>query len=214
LWLTHELLGVDNQAKEIIPNVIIQDNTETETWNAYQDWANNDNEQIKYSLSSDKLNIGQPVKQELSFNDQLDKKSFDFYAKHNDTWENELLSSNEKLLKNRLLFKSAPLDDDLTIDGKTLVNLKVSSSQNIGLLSFQLVDYGLAKRLTVSPTLLSKNSLAGTFDWREDDLREFTYGKQTPFKMISKGHLNLQNRENNYKVDELKPDVFYNVSVE
>jgi X-Pro dipeptidyl-peptidase C-terminal non-catalytic domain. len=106
LWLTHELLGVDNQAKEIIPNVIIQDNTETETWNAYQDWANNDNEQIKYSLSSDKLNIGQPVKQELSFNDQLDKKSFDFYAKHNDTWENELLSSNEKLLKNRLLFKT------------------------------------------------------------------------------------------------------------
>lgn len=214
LWLTHELLGVDNQAKEIIPNVIIQDNTETETWNAYQDWANSENEQIKYNLSNDKLTTDASKEQELSFNDQLDKKSFDFYAKHNDTWENELLSSNEKLLKNRLLFKTAPLDNDLTIDGKTLVNLKVSSSQNIGLLSFQLVDYGSAKRLNVSPTLLSQNSLAGTFDWREDDLREFTYDKETPFKMISKGHLNLQNRENNYKVDELKPDVFYNVNVE
>ena len=82
------------------------------------------------------------------------------------------------------------------------------------MLSFQVIDFGDAKRLNVSPSILSANSLASTYDWREDNLREFTLGKQTSAKMITKGHINLQNRENNYKVDELKPNIFYNVNVD
>ena len=214
LWLTHELLGVDNQAKEIIPNVIIQDNTKTESWNTYTDWASADAEQIKFNLSDDKLTTKDSSTATQSFKDNLDKQTFDFYSQHNDTWENDLIAADSKIAANQLIYKTDALPEDLTIDGKTKINLRVSSSQNLGLLSFQLIDYGEAKRLTVSPTLLSKNSLAGTYDWREDDLREFTYAKSTPFKMITKGHINLQNRENNYKVDELKPNVFYNVSVE
>lgn len=214
LWLTHELLGIDNQAKEIIPNVIIQDNTKTENWTAYKDWASAENQQIKYNLSSDKLVTDEVTPSTQSFQDKLDQPTFDNYAKHNDTWEQDLIAADKKLADNQLIYKTDALSDDLTIDGKVNVQLKVSSSENIGLLSFQLIDYGEAKRLTVSPTLLSKNSLAETYDWREDDLREFTYAQPTPFKMITKGHINLQNRENNYKVDELKPNVFYNIDVE
>lgn len=214
LWLTHELLGVENQAKEIIPNVIVQDNTQPENWTAHQDWSSNDNNHIKYNLSDDKLVTNSVSETTQSFQDHLDQTTFDSYAKHNETWEHDLVAADKKLASNQLIYKTAPLDDDLTIDGKVNVNLKVSSSDNIGLLSFQLIDYGTAKRLTVSPTLLAKNSLAETYDWREDDLREFTSAAPTPFKMITKGHLNLQNRENNYKVDELKPNIFYNIGVE
>lgn len=214
LWLTHELLGIENQAKEIIPNVIIQDNTKTEKWTAYKDWASAENQQIKYNLSSDKLVTDEVTPSTQSFQDKLDQPTFDNYAKHNDTWEHDLIAADKKLAENQLIYKTDALSDDLTIDGKVNVQLKVSSSEDIGLLGFQLIDYGEAKRLTVSPTLLSKNSLAETYDWREDDLREFTYAQPTPFKMITKGHINLQNRENNYKVDELKPNVFYNIDVE
>jgi len=214
LWLTHELLGVENQAKEIIPNVIIQDNTKPENWTAYKDWASADNETIKYNLSSDKLTTDTVTDSSASFTDKLPDDTFELYRDHNDTWEQDLLATDNKLSQNQLTFKTDALKDDLIVDGKTKINLKVSSSENLGLLSFQLVDYGSAKRLNVSPTLLSKNSLAETYDWREDDLREFTSGKATQFKMITKGHINLQNRENNYKVDELNPDIFYNVSVE
>ncbi|WP_338216899.1 Xaa-Pro dipeptidyl-peptidase [Companilactobacillus muriivasis] len=214
LWLTHELLGIDNQAKEIIPNVIIQDNTKAENWTAYKDWASAENQQIKYNLSSDKLVTDEVTPSTQSFQDKLDQPTFDNYAKHNDTWEHDLIAADKKLADNQLIYKTDTLSDDLTIDGKVNVQLKVSSSEDIGLLSFQLIDYCETKRLTVSPTLLSKNSLAETYDWREDDLREFTYAQPTPFKMITKGHINLQNRENNYKVDELKPNVFYNIDVE
>jgi len=214
LWLTHELLGIDNKAKEIIPNVIIQDNTKPENWTAYKDWSSAENETVKYNLSSDKLTTNAVQSTKESFVDNLDPDTFNLYRDHNDVWEKDLVSSNKKISNNQLVFKTDPLTVDLTIDGKTNIDLKVSSNEDIGLLSFQLIDYGSAKRLNVSPTLLSKNSLAETYDWREDDLREFTYGKETPFKMITKGHINLQNRENNYKIDELKPDVFYNVNVE
>ncbi|GEO78470.1 x-prolyl-dipeptidyl aminopeptidase [Companilactobacillus mindensis DSM 14500] len=214
LWLTHELLGVDNHAKEIIPNVIVQDNTKPETWTAYKDWASAENEQVNYNLSADKLVTEKSPKATHTFTDQLPENVFNLYRDHNDTWEHDLIATDTKLANNQLTFKTDALADDLTINGKTTVNLKVSSNENIGLLSFQLIDYGKAKRLNVSPSILGKNALAGTYDWREDDLREFTAGKETPFKMITKGHLNLQNRENNYKVDELKPNVFYNVSVE
>ncbi|MQS75732.1 Xaa-Pro dipeptidyl-peptidase [Companilactobacillus halodurans] len=217
LWLTNELLGVDNQAKEIIPNVIIQDNTKPETWNSYQDWASDKNETIKYNLSDDKLTTKTTetnTHDERSFKDQLSETDFKFYSRHNDVWEKDLLAGDKKISANQLIFKTAALTDELTIDGKVNLNLKVSSNKDLGMLSFQLVDYGVAKRLNVSPTLLSKNSLAQTYDWREDDLREFTYNKSTDCKMISKGHINLQNRHNSYKVDELKPDIFYNVGVE
>ncbi|MBL3531234.1 Xaa-Pro dipeptidyl-peptidase [Companilactobacillus zhachilii] len=214
LWLTYELLGIDNQAKEIIPNVIVQDNTKPENWITRKDWSNAENSQIKYNLSIDKLTT-EPVTENLqTFQDHLDQNIFDNYAKHNDTWEQNLVAADDKLSDNQLIYKTNRLSDDLTIDGKVSLNLKVSSSNDIGLLSFQLIDYGDAKRLTVSPTLLAKNSLAETYDWREDDLREFTTAASTPFKMITKGHINLQNRENSYKVDELKPNIFYNVGVE
>lgn len=214
LWLTYELLGIDNQAKEIIPNVIIQDNTKPENWITRKDWSNAENSQIKYNLSNDKLTT-EPVTENLqTFQDHLDQNTFNNYAKHNDTWEHDLVAADDKLSDNQLIYKTNRLSADLTIDGKVSLNLKVSSSNDIGLLSFQLIDYGDAKRLTVSPTLLAKNSLAETYDWREDDLREFTTAASTPFKMITKGHINLQNRENNYKVDELKPNIFYNVGVE
>lgn len=214
LWLTHELLGVENQAKEIIPNVIVQDNTKPEVWNTYKDWSNEDDKQIKYNLSSYKLTTNDVSKVSESFVDHLPDDNFNFYSKHNAVWEKDLISDDQKLAGNQLIFKTDPLDDDLIIDGKTKVTLKVASDHDLGLLSFQLIDYGKTKRLGISPTLLSKNGLAETYDWREDDLREFTYAQPTPFKMITKGHLNLQNRENSYKVDELKANVFYNISVE
>ncbi|PMD68369.1 Xaa-Pro dipeptidyl-peptidase [Companilactobacillus nuruki] len=214
LWLTYELLGVDNQAKEIIPNVIIQDNTKPENWNAYKDWSNNNNEQVEYKLSNDKLVTKYIQSNNESFTDFLPESDFNFYSKHNDTWQHDLIANDNKLKNEQLIFKTDPINTDLIIDGKSHIQLKVSSSQNIGLLSFQIIDYGEAKRLNASPTILGKNNLAQTYDWREDDLREFTYASPSPFKMITKGHINLQNRNNNYKVDELKPDVFYDINVE
>lgn len=214
LWLTHELLGIDNQAEKIIPDVLIQDNVKPETWNSYEDWSNDDNPKIKYNLSSDKLSTVDRTSEKLTFSDQLDDSLFNRYKNHNDEWQRDLADlDNDKMSKHRLLFTTNNIEETV-IDGKVNVNLNVASSQNMGMLSFQLIDYGNAKRFKVSPALLAHNGLAETYDWREDDLREFKLGSETNYKMITKGHINLQNRENTYRVSDLEPNKFYQISVE
>lgn len=214
LWLTHELLDIDNQAEKIIPDVIIQDNVKPETWNSYSDWSNENNQVVKYNLSDDKLLNSISTNETLHFQDQLDDNVFDRYKNHNDSWQRDLADvSNNTMKNNRLVFTTNNIEETV-IDGVVKVNLNVASSKDVGMLSFQLIDYGLSKRLKTSPTLLSHNGLVDTFDWREDDLREFTLDKPTNYKMITKGHINLQNRNNAYKVDNLEPDTFYPLSVE
>ncbi|WP_334329053.1 Xaa-Pro dipeptidyl-peptidase [Companilactobacillus sp. HBUAS59699] len=214
LWLTHELLGIDNQAEKIIPDVIVQDNVTPETWNSYSDWSNDEDAKIKYDLSGDKLVTDDVSYSVLSFKDQLSTDLFNRYKNHNDEWQIDLTDlSSHNMSDHRLIFTTDNMEETI-IDGKTIVNLKVASNQNLGMLSFQLIDYGKSKRFKVSPTLLAHNGLAETYDWREDDLREFTLGQETNSKMITKGHINLQNRENAYKVSSLEPNTFYPISVE
>lgn len=216
LWLTHELLDVDNQAETILPNVVIQDNTQPETWHAYPDWDAPTNPRKTFDLQEDQL-VSEHVETRsgaVSFNDQLPSEQFHHYVQHLDDWESDLLGDkHNRMAGHRLLFKSAGLTDELILDGKPTVHLSVAVNQPVGMLSFQLVDYGDAKRLKPSPTILARKSLDEGFQWREDDLREFQLGGVTPWHLISKGHRNLQNRTNAYHVDELKPNAFYDLDV-
>lgn len=217
LWLTHELLGVDNQAETLLPNVIIQDNVQPETWQAYEDWDAPTNPTRSYNLQDDELvdqTTHEPLAYATSFNDQLPVEQYNRYTHHIDEWQRDLLGDKHNAMFNhRLLFKSAVLTTDLLLDGKPSVDLRVAVNQPVGMLSFQLVDYGETKRLGVTPTTLARKALDEGYRWREDDLREFQLAAPTPFKMITKGHRNLQNRNNAYHVDELKANEFYDLSV-
>lgn len=216
LWLSHELYDVDNGAKEQLPNVVIQDNVTPETWTAYKDWSEPTLPKSRYYFANDEL-VATPANHGAkSFSDQLPQETFDRYAAHNDVWEQELLTADKNALSNnRLLMKSAQFDDTKIIDGKVIVHAAVAVNQPLGMLSFQLVDYGEAKRFNVSPTTINAHGLDLGYHWREDSLREFMLAShKTAFKMITKGHINLQNREHPWQNDELKPNQFYEVSVE
>lgn len=214
LWISHELYGIENGAEEILPNVIVQDNVIPETWTAYQEWSEPDLPRTAYNLTPGEL-VVTPVSHEImSFKDNLPEDVFERYAAHIDQWEHDIMADQKNdLSENRLLFQSRPLDEDRIIDGHARVHIKVAVNRPFGMLSFQLVDYGEAKRFNVSPSPIHGMDLA--YRWREDRLCEFTLAKfATPFKMITKGHINLQNRENPWKVNELKPDQFYDVTIE
>jgi Predicted acyl esterases len=214
LWISHELYDVENEATEVLPNVIVQDNVTPETWTAYQDWSEPDLPHTTYHLTPGKLAAAAVSQDILTFKDDLPEAAFKRYTIHIDQWEHDILAEGRnELSENRLLFQSDPADRDRIIDGNVRVHVKVASNQPLGMLSFQLVDYGEARRLNVSPTVIQGMDLA--YRWREDRLREFTLAKlATPFKMITKGHINLQNRENPWKVNDLKPGQFYNVALE
>lgn len=217
LWLTHELLDIDNGAEKLLPNVIIQDNTTPETWNSYDNWSDPTDPIKNYYLNKGTLSEQKDTSSSIeTFSDKLPENIFQNYCKNIDKWQNDLVALNsDPMQNNRLIFKTAPIKDDVLLDGIVQVKLRVASSQNIGMLSFQLIDYQDQKRLNISPTILKAKGLAETYDWREDDLREFTLNNRpTAYKMITKGHLNLQNRHHPYQNDNLVADTFYDVGIE
>jgi X-Pro dipeptidyl-peptidase len=223
LWLSYKLFGVENNAPEVLPNVIIQDNVEPETWHTYPDWQDADDEVREFTLQAKTLvDAALPTKNEAaSFKDVLDPEVFEMYKNNLTQWHTDLLNTEHatngknQMRDNRLIFKSAQLDHDWYIDGAAEVKVNVAVNKPFGMLSFQLVDFGDARRLNVTPSLIQPRSLSGSYDWRTDDLREFTQQKSvTPWKMISKGHINLQNRTNNYRVDKVVPNQFYDVTLQ
>lgn len=216
LWLSHELYGLDNGATTVLPDVLIQDNLTPETWTPYQDWAEPSLPKQRYFFANDALVDAPATHSAQSFNDQLPEAIFNQYRDHNDQWQQDLLTdSKNNLADARLLMKTSQFAEDRTIDGNVAVHVSVAVNQSLGLLSFQLVDYGQSKRLNISPTTLNAHGLDLGYHWREDALREFTLAHYTtPFKMITKGHINLQNRQHPWQNDDLKPNQFYDVDIQ
>lgn len=213
LWLTNKLYDVANNADQILPAVLVQDNVQPETWTAYPDWDKTEVKQQNLYFDQEKLTENQPAKTAtVSFSDHLSDEQFAKYRQNFENWRNTILADHASDLSDkRLLFKTQPLASDELLRGAAHLKLKVASNQDHGMLSVMLVDYGTAKRLGISPTVLARKSISEGYYWREDDLNEFQLTKKTPFKMISKGHINLQNRTANYKTDDLQAGEFYDI---
>jgi len=214
LWLSHKLYGLDNQAKEILPDVLVQDNTKEGTWHTFTDWDGEKTELHSFHLAKDELTTTPKRQVSLaSFNDQLAEADFEKYSKDYHKWQKDLLARKEPLTGSSLLFTSAELKESLYLQGTPRLKLRVASNKNYGLLSFMLVDYGQAKRLGATPNILLNKGLNAGYHFKEDNLVEFKLQASSPYKLITKGHINLQNRTNLWQNDELKPQTFYDLTV-
>ena len=77
--------------------------------------------------------------------------------------------------------------------------MRAALDKNTGILSAMLVDYGVAHRAKLEPTVVKPNGMilgknAGTMDVVEFLPDE----KESEFKVITRGWMNVQNRSNNY----------------
>lgn len=215
LWLSYKLYDVSNNAADILPDVLVQDNLKPETWKSYSDW-NTTKKAEELILQQHEL-VSRNTDLQASaatFQDYLSTEDFKLYSTNHTLWKKHLLQVEKSPLKNnRLIFKSAILKNDVLLRGTPEVTVNVATNKDHGLLSFMLVDYGASKRLKSTPSILGRKTLGLGYHWREDNLTEFTLDSMTPWKMISVGHINLQNRTSLWKNDELLPNSFYQVSL-
>lgn len=214
LWLSHKLYGLDNQAKESFPDLLVQQNTAPDAWVTPHTWGS-EKKQTFTLTSNNELSVSakRPFTCEMSFADQLDHATFAHYTNDLTKWHDDLVNHKAPLNKNSLRFVTETLTSPLTINGMAKLKVRIASSADHGLLSAMLVDLGEAKRLQKKPTLLATKALNCGFRWREDDLVGFTYGPKTSYQIISKGHINLQNRTAPWQNDELFPGTFYDVEL-
>ncbi|CAM3107753.1 Xaa-Pro dipeptidyl-peptidase [Lactiplantibacillus plajomi] len=218
LWLSHKLYDVDNHAESLLPNVLVQDNTAAQTWHGYDNWWQDTDQALDFKVQYKELvPADHDVDQRAAhFSDHLPDKLFDHYRHHLDAWQADLFSEHKSdpMYDHRLLFKSWQAPHDQLLVGRPHIKGSVAVNQNHGMLSFMLVDFGMAKRLTVSPQMIASKALDLGYHWREDDLKDFKLAPATPFKMITKGHLNLQNRHHPWHAEAVQPNEFYDFELD
>ncbi|MFT8409691.1 Xaa-Pro dipeptidyl-peptidase [Liquorilactobacillus satsumensis] len=216
LWLTYKLYQLYNHAAELLPTVIVQDNLEPEKWTEYTDWESSQAHKQTLWLQPHELTstLSAVRPGAATFKDHLNTEAFNYYQKNPAIWRKDLLlPENSPLKANRLLFRTASLQHELLLRGTPEVTVKVAVNKDHGMLSFMLVDYGLAKRLGTTPQVIARKALDRGYHWQQEDLVEFELEKATPWKMISLGHINLQNRHFAWQNDELSPNEFYPVTL-
>ena len=184
--LSKKLLGYDSSYE--LPTVIWQDNTGEQSWTSLDDFGN------QTSQRTFLLGDGEKVIQ-----NRYETKDYERYGKAYPTFLSDLYQDKAQQVTIDL-----PIEEDLHLNGKARLHLRLHSSTNKGLLSAQLLELGSKKYLQPYPAVLSVRTLDNGRYHMLDNLTELPF-KEAGQRVISKGYLNLQNRNDLLEVETVTP---------
>ena len=184
--LSKKLLGYDSSYE--LPTVIWQDNTGEQSWTSLKNFGN------QTAQRTFPLGDGERVIQ-----NRYATEDYERYGKAYPTFLTDLYQDKAQQVTIDL-----PIAEDLHLNGKARLHLRLQSSTNKGLLSAQLMELGSKKYLQPYPAVLSVRTLDNGRYHMLDNLTELPF-KEASQRVITKGYLNLQNRHNLLQVEPLTP---------
>ena len=184
--LSKKLLGYASSYE--LPTVIWQDNTGEQSWTSLDDFGNQTNQRT-FSLGDD----------EKVIQNRYETKDYERYGKDYPTFLTDLYQDKAQQVTIDL-----PIAEDLHLNGKARLHLRLQSSTNKGLLSAQLMELGSKKYLQPYPAVLSVRTLDNGRYHMLDNLTELPF-KEAGQRVITKGYLNLQNRHDLLQVEPVTP---------
>jgi X-Pro dipeptidyl-peptidase len=196
LWLTNKLLDVDNGANDAIPNVQVQDNVAPQTWHQYNAFGPSTTESLNLATDweSDRASFA-------------DNATATFNAEHDTSasFEKAIIQPTSAYANSRLWLTQPSLDHDLVLDGTPEITLKLWIDAPTAILSVRLIDLGAAKRFGETASVVARDGYQLGYDYKTQDIVEFAPAKATEAKLISYGHVNVQNPENAYEIQTITP---------
>lgn len=193
--LSKKLLGLDSGYQ--LPTVIWQDNIAPQKWQGLDNFGKQD-ELHTFSLGNE----------EKVIQNQYDQKDFDRYGKTYQTFNTELYQGKANQITIDL-----PVSQDLHLNGRVELKLRVKSSTNKGLLSAQLLELGQKKYLQPYPAVLSARTIDNGRYHMLENLCELPFNPSAQ-RVITKGYLNLQNRTNLLTIEEIQPNEWMDFKLE
>ena len=184
--LSKKLLGYDSSYE--LPTVIWQDNTGEQSWTSLEDFGN------QTAQRAFPLGDGEKVIQ-----NRYATEDYERYGKAYPTFLTDLYQDKAQQVTIDL-----PIEEDLHLNGKAHLHLRLQSSTNKGLLSAQLMELGSKKYLQPYPAVLSVRTLDNGRYHMLDNLTELPF-KEAGQRVITKGYLNLQNRHDLLQVEPVTP---------
>ena len=185
--LSKKLLGLDSGYQ--LPTVIWQDNTAPQTWQSLDDFGKED-ELHTFSLGTE----------EKVIQNQYSQKDFERYGKTYQTFNTELYQGKANQITIDL-----PVSQDIHLNGRVELKLRIKSSTNKGLLSAQLLELGQKKYLQPYPAVLSARTIDNGRYHMLENLCELPFTPSAQ-RVITKGYLNLQNRNDLLLVEDITAD--------
>lgn len=193
--LSKKLLGLATDYQ--LPTVIWQDNTEPQTWQSLDDFGKQD-ELHTFSLGTEEKVIQNHYEQE----------DFERYGKTYQTFNTELYQGKANQITIDL-----PVSQDIHLNGRVELKLRVKSSTNKGLLSAQLLELGQKKYLQPYPAVLSARTIDNGRYHMLENLLELPFNPSAQ-RVLTKGYLNLQNRKDLLLVEDITADEWMDVQLE
>ena len=193
--LSMKLLGLDSSYQ--LPTVIWQDNIAPQKWQGLDNFGKQD-ELHTFSLGNE----------EKVIQNQYDQKDFDRYGKTYQTFNTELYQGKANQITIDL-----PVSQDIHLNGRVKLKLRVKSSTNKGLLSAQLLELGQKKYLQPYPAVLSARTIDNGRYHMLENLCELPFNPSAQ-RVITKGYLNLQNRTNLLTIEEIQPNEWMDFKLE
>ena len=193
--LSKKLLGLDSGYQ--LPTVIWQDNTAPQTWQSLDDFGKED-ELHTFSLGTE----------EKVIQNQYSQKDFERYGKTYQTFNTELYQG-----KTNQITIDLPVSQDIHLNGRVELKLRVKSSTNKGLLSAQLLELGQKKYLQPYPAVLSARTIDNGRYHMLENLCELPFNPSAQ-RVITKGYLNLQNRSDLLRIEAIQPNEWMDFKLE
>lgn len=193
--LSKKLLGLDSSYQ--LPTIIWQDNTAPQTWQSLDDFG-----------KQNKLHTFPLGTEEKVIQNQYDQKDFERYGKTYQTFNTELYQGKANQITIDL-----PVSQDIHLNGRVELKLRVKSSTNKGLLSAQLLQLGQQKYLQPYPAVQSVRTIDNGRYHMLENLCELPFNPSAQ-RVITKGYLNLQNRDDLVTIEEIQPNEWMDFKLE
>lgn len=199
LWLDHFLYGIENGVVENLPNVLVQSNLNQAVWQPSQSFP--------AAKALETLSLS-PAQESGHFVDDLAATVYDRSRNNAAEWLSQLVLAEEH--GHCLRYLTAPLKEDTRISGTVQVSFRAACQSPTAILSAMLVELGTQNRLTCEQQVVQPDGILWGLHTPTSDLKSFKVEEEpSPFKVITRGWMNAQNRRNNYCKDVIEPGKFY-----
>ncbi len=211
-WFDHYLYGFENDVYESFPNVIVQNNTDINSWEGSSSWPF---EAVNYEsfypnsqgrLSRKKENI----KNIKSFEDNLSKTGFNPEKPNEAQWLDNIVLNTDEDKPYRLAYVTSPLKEDILISGVVKFKCRLAANSKTGILSAMLVDYGEENRPSLELEVIKEKGLNMGINAGFMDLKTFKLeANPSKYAVITRDSMNIQNREGLINKKNVVENKFY-----
>lgn len=198
LWLTDHLYDMPNKNLDTLPNIMVQDNRNPDLWSNQDTWGS---EEVKtVQLGSGKF----------TYTDDLTQIYHENFNKNLAEYESSFIQKDD-VFNEKCFTLDLKLKDNLTIDGQVEVNVNIATNKKTGLLSAAL--YEINPKVSKTTTNIVNNRFFQLFaDRTYLPLKTFNQEK-CAYRLITFGHLNLQNIKGPGTVNQINENEPLNVKL-